>query len=77
MFNQYLHEHLVTCGFELEGGRYYARHEPSWERKRYVEAGLKQGAWPSSTVEEYEQHKKSWIERKLKMIEELKAAAPA
>jgi len=69
------HEILLQAGYEYDSVRdkYYNRGTPSWDATEKAEAGRRQGAWPSSTVEDFRHQEKEWVQTQWAKIKAMKS----
>ncbi len=73
------HETMLQAGYAYEASsdKYFSRTLPSWDVTEKREAGIRQGAWPSASVDEFKTQEKEWIERQKAKIKLLKASVPS
>jgi hypothetical protein len=64
------HSHLSSAGYEYDErtDKYFNRGSPTWECEDKMEAGRRQGAFPSRTVDEFKAQADSWIETQMAKI---------
>lgn len=57
------HETLLQAGYEYDAhlDKYFNRNPPQWDESEKTAAGIKQGAWPSRTIEEFRAQEREWI----------------
>lgn len=74
-FDYINHESLVKAGYTYDSmaDKYFSSSTPTWDVSEKREAGMRQGAWPSSTIDEFRAQEKEWIERQRAKIKLLKA----
>lgn len=76
------HECMLQAGYEYDAStdKYFSRGVPTWDVTEKRDAGIRQGAWPSSSIEEFRAQESEWIERqraKIKLMKANASAAPA
>ena len=62
-FDQAAHESLMSAGYDYDAinDKYFNRNPPIWEVSEKMASGIKQGAWPSKTVEEFRSQEREWV----------------
>ena len=63
-FDQNSHDMLIQAGYvnDTTKDKYFSRDAPTWDSSDKMAAGIKQGAWPSRTIDEFRQQEPKWIE---------------
>ena len=70
------HAQLMAGGYEYDAkkDKYFNRGTPSWEASEKADAGRRQGAFPSSTIEEFRSQEKEWISSQWSKIKTMREA---
>ncbi len=60
----------MQAGYEYDSrsDKYFNRNPPTWDASEKISAGIKQGAWPSSTVEEFRAQEREWVDQQWSKI---------
>jgi hypothetical protein len=76
-FDAQSHECLMQAGYEYDSHRdkYFSRSEPSWNSVEKAESGRRQGAWPSSTVDEFRAQEQEWVSQQWKKEKALRSSS--
>lgn len=74
--DQQSHGILMAAGYEYDttNDKYFNRGNPVWDAEEKAGAGRRQGAFPSSTVEEFRSQEAQWIAAQWEKIKLLKAS---
>jgi hypothetical protein len=69
------HETLLQAGYEYDSikDKYFNRGAPLWDASEKAEAGRRQGAWPSNSIDEFRKQEKEWIQAQWAKIKTLKS----
>ena len=64
------HEMLLMAGYEYDHivDKYFNRNLPKWDASEKVAAGIKQGAWPSRTIDEFRSQERTFVEEQWSKI---------
>jgi hypothetical protein len=63
-FDNGSHDMLIQAGYVYDEvkDKYFSRDSPKWDSSDQIASGIRQGAWPSRTIEEFREQEKRWIE---------------
>ena len=73
------HTQLLDAGYAYDAklDKYYNRGTPAWETAEKMEAGRRQGAFPSRNLEEFREQETAWISREWLRIKEMRSKTTA
>ena len=76
-FERNAHAIMMSAGYEYNEIRdkYFNSGVPNWEAGEKADSGRRQGAWPSSSIEEFRSQEADWVSAQLKKVKEMKLAA--